>query len=225
DCGVRRRVSFTGRAREALLAGPTATAGPASHSLALAADRRSGTIQVPALADGAYKLMLRGENGFDTELTGGDVSVWIDEPPAVSRFTNPAGGLQASDAPKHVLPYESVPISIALIDDLGVASAEIEYRVNDGSVQREEIALLGRGNVLATARHVFQLGGKVKEGDEVHYRLRITDNRDVPEAGLKPHVVYYPAERWLGLRVVGQTVPLAQQEIQAQREDIDKRLA
>src|SRR5262249_21375406 len=111
-----------------------------------------------------------------------------------------------------------------LADDVGVGSAELEYRISDGAVQREEIALQGQGTVQASARHVFQLSGKVKEGDEVQYRLRVTDNRNVPDAELKPQVVYLPADRWLTLKIVGQTQSLAEQEIQTQRDDIDKRL-
>lgn len=227
---IRVDVRFTQPAREAMIVWPSAKNAPpadaVSHPLTLTADRLGGSIDLPALADGPYKLLLKGENGFDTELSGSELIARIDQPPAVLKFAS-AGGKGQADAhnsPRTVLPYDSIPLDVLLTDDVGVSAAELEYRVNDGTVQREEIALQGRGTPQANARHVFQLSGKVKEGDEVRYRLRVRDNRDVPEAGLKPHVVYYPADRWLNLRIVGQTQPLAQQEIQAQRDDIDKRL-
>jgi hypothetical protein len=226
---VRLQVRFTLPAREALLFWPSdnkeAGTRAGGHPLALGSDCRSGTIELSALADGPYKLLLRGENGFDTELAGGELSVHVDQPPTVSKLASAADkGRPGSEGLAAVLPYDRVPLDVALADDVGIALAELEYRVNDGPVQREEITLQGRGTKRSQASHVFQLSGKVKEGDEIRYRLRIADNRDVPEAGLKPHVVYYPAERWLGLRIVGQTVPLAEQQIQAQRDEIDKRL-
>jgi hypothetical protein len=227
---VRLEVRFTQPARKASLAWPAekkpTEAGTTAHPLALASDRRSGTIEVPALSDGAYKLLLEGENGFATELAGGELSVHVDQPPVVSKFASAV----AKDSPvpgqplPAVLPYERVPIDVALADDVGIAAAELEYRVNEGVVQREEIPLHGPGTTRVQASHVFNLSGKVKEGDEVRFRLGIADNRDVPEAGLKPHVVYYPPERWLGLRIAGQALPLAQQDIQSQRDEIDKRL-
>jgi hypothetical protein len=224
---IRLRVRFTQTAREAVLVWPADKKQPAgSHALTLATDRMSGEIEVTALADGPSKLVLKGENGFDTELAGGEWTVRVDQPPIVVKFANGMGkgATAGSEVLKAVLPYDSIPLDVALADDVGVASAQLEYRVNDGPVQREEIDLQGRGTTQASGRHVFQLGGKVKERDEVQYRLRISDNRDVPEAGLKPQVVFYPAERWLGLKIAGQTQSLAEQEIQAQRDDFDKRL-
>src|SRR5262249_42689259 len=157
---------------------------------------------------------------FDTELTGGELTAHIDQPPAVLKFANMLGKSQAGgyERLRAVLPYERIPLDGLLADDVGVGSAELEYRISDGAVQREEIALQGQGTVQASARHVFQLSGKVKEGDEVQYRLRVTDNRNVPDMGLKPQVVYFPADRWLTLKIVGQTQSLAEQEIQTQRD-------
>src|SRR5262249_22254110 len=77
----------------------------------------------------------------------------------------------------------------------------------------------------ATARHLFQLAGKVKEGDEVRYQIKALDNRSLPEKGLGPNVAYYPEkDRWLTLKVARQAQPLAEQEILAQRDSINKKL-
>src|SRR5207248_5106177 len=126
-------------------------------------------------------------NGFDTDVAGGELTVRIDQPPTVLKFANATGRNSASENPKAVSPYESIPLDMLLADDVGVASADLEYRVNDGTVQREEIKLDGRGTIQAKAQHLLQLAGKVKEGDHINYRLRVIDNREVPEAGLKPH--------------------------------------
>jgi hypothetical protein len=239
---VRLEFRFTQAARAAYLSWPGDNKGGAQlQTLALADDRLSGSIDLPALADGPYKLLLKGENGFDTEFAGHKLTVKIDQPPAVAHFlggdkarsdwkveTDPTGTsfqpVKGDQSVKSVLPYDSVPLDITLTDDVGIASAHIEYRINGRPVQLEEIALKGLGTTQATARHAFRLSGKVSEGDELRYRLRISDNRDVPEAGLKPHVVYYPAERWLALKVSRAAEPLAQNAIQTQRDDVNKRL-
>src|SRR5436309_3381373 len=68
------------------------------------------------------------------------------------------------------------------------------------------------------------LTGKVKPGDMLAYRIRVEDNRDVPEAGLKPQVSYYPSDRWLIIKVVSDAKPIRESEILAKRDDINSRL-
>src|SRR5262249_55632141 len=70
----------------------------------------------------------------------------------------------------------------------------------------------------------FQLGGKVKAGDLLQYRIKAADNRRVPEAKLEPHIIYHPSDRWRALKIVQSATPLKEQEILAQRDDINKRL-
>jgi hypothetical protein len=225
---VRLDLQFTQPAREAVLFWPGEEKDkdlkPVGRLLTLAPDQQSGSVELPALTSGRFTLLLRGANGFDTELAGGELAVRVDQPPAVAQFTVAGATVENSAAPRAVPPSESVPLNMSLTDDVAVASAVLEYQVNGGSTQQEEIALQGGGTAQAAGRHILALSGKVKDGDEVRYRLRITDNREVPEAGLKPHVIYFPAERWLGLKIASQSKPLAEQEIQAQRDDIDKRL-
>lgn len=216
---VRFDVRFTQPAERATLVWPGDKGQPVRQDLALAEDRSAGSVELPAIAGGAYKLVLVGSNGFTTELAGRELAVRIDQPPAVVHF--------AGSSPKALptaLPYDSIPLELALADDIGVASAQVEYRVNGGPAQREDIPLQGGGTRQAAARHSFRLAGKVKDGDQIEYRLRVADNRDVPEAGLTPQVVYHPAERWLGLKIDRRAEPQAQKDIIAQRDEINKRL-
>ena len=75
-------------------------------------------------------------------------------------------------------------------DDVAVALAEVEYRVNRGDPVREPIAATGYKNRVATAKETFGLAGKVKPGDMIEYRIRVSDNRP-PEFG-GPHVRLLP---------------------------------
>jgi hypothetical protein len=189
---------------------------PAIHPLALAEDRRGATVTWPATLPGAFRLVLEAERGIRTELDAGTLTIKPDLPPAFLKFSGP-------EELKAVLPYERLPLEIHLADDVGVARAEIEFQVNNGPVQREAIALNGAGTREAHGRQEFALAGKVKEGDEVRYRIRAEDNLPGEFGG--PHVIFHPAERWLTLKVARQAEPLRQQEILAQRDDVNRRLA
>ena len=52
----------------------------------------------------------------------------------------------------------------------------------------------------------------------------------VPEAGLEPHVVYYPPEstpgkpRWRTLKIAHRAEPLQQQQILAQHDEVNRRI-
>ena len=85
-----------------------------------------------------------------------------------------------SDHSLAVRPDETLPIALTVGDDVGVAAASLEYRINQGKVQTETIELKGKGSREARAELGFKLVGKVKEGDTFEYRLVARDNRDVP---------------------------------------------
>jgi hypothetical protein len=195
-----------------------AEAGDLQRPLALAADRRSATLDLPVEAAGSYRLVFLAEHDIRTELGPRTLSVQLDQPPVFTKVTLPS-------ELKTVLPYDRLPINMALADDVGVDAAVIEYRINDGPVQSEPLALKGRGTQEAMAQHFFQLGSKVKEGDEVRYRLKAQDNRSLPERNLEPNVIYHPEkDRWLTLKIAQQAESLQQQEILAQRDAINRKL-
>jgi hypothetical protein len=186
--------------------------------LDLAADRRGATLDLPADGNGRYRLVLKAEHDIITEVDPRTLAVRIDQPPALTKVVVPGDV-------KFVLPYDRVPLELTAADDVGVAEAAVEYRVGDGPPASEPIALRGAGSQEAAGRHSFDLAGKAREGDVVRYRLRVADNRSVPEHGLKPHVIYHPdGDRWLTLRVVRQAEPLKQQEILAQRDSLRRKL-
>jgi hypothetical protein len=213
-------------------------------ALELVPDRRSATIELPATATASLKLVLEAEHGIRTEIADRTLTVQVDQPPAFLNITNKerpktewrvqtdATGTifrperePGREDLKAVLPYDTVPIEVDLADDIGVDRAELEYRINDGKPVTEAIPIEGAGTRQAKGKYAFRLGEKsLKEGDILQYRLKATDNRRVPEAGLEPQVVYYPFDRWLTLKIARQAESLKQQEILAQRDQVNKRL-
>lgn len=180
----------------------------------------AATLELPVRASGRFSLVLEAEHGVRTELPSQLLTVIVDRPPAFVKVTG------VTEQPRVVGSYETVPIDLALADDFGIDSAVVEYRLNnDVEIKTENIALDEPGSAQVSARHVLKLAGKVKDGDAFHYRLRILDNRNVPEAKVTPHVVYFPADnRWLTFKIAQSAEPLRQQEILAQRDDIRRRL-
>jgi hypothetical protein len=165
--------------------------------------------------NGSYRLVLEAEHGIRTETEPRRVTVRPDQPPQVVKFNGKDDG-------KTILPYDRVPLELVVADDIGVARVDLEYAVNDREPRIEPLKFSNTTRQLVTATHVLQLGGKVQEGDAVSYRFRVQDN--LPEHFGGPHVVYYPDDRWMTLKVASEGTPLREQEIVGQRDEINKRL-
>lgn len=190
-----------------------------THRLELTDGGTTAKFELPLKEGGRFKLTLEAERGIVTELPGQTIAVNVDRPPA---FVKVAG---ATEQLRTVNASDTVPIEMSLADDIAVASAEIEYRVGEGEAKREPIPLEGAGTTQATGKFPLKLTGKVQEGDTFQYRFIAADNRNVPEAKLGPNVVTYPSDnRWFSLKIAKQAEPLKQQEILAQRDDINRRL-
>jgi hypothetical protein len=191
--------------------------------LKLSEDRRQGWVELLAMNHGNYRIVLEGDHGVRTDLEPHKLAIKIDQPP---RFAHVHGAEEG----KEVNPYDQLSLDVALTDDVSVESLGVEYRVNKGPSAFEPITLKGKGNQQAAGQHRFLLAGKVKDGDELSYRLKATDNRRVPEVALEPNVAYYPPEaepgkpRWRTLKVAQQAPLLGQQETLARRDDINRRL-
>jgi hypothetical protein len=186
---------------------------PTPVALALSPDRTTGSVTIPALLSGKYSLHVRAERGVLTDFPARDLIVKLDEAPQFKT-------LVAKEELRAVLPYDRVPLEFTAADDVAVASADVEYRVNHGESIREAVEVTGLKTREATTKgkdlSTFALAGKVQPGDFVEYRLRVCDNLP-PEFG-GPHVVYYPEDHALTLRVA------TDKEILALRDEINKRL-
>jgi hypothetical protein len=191
---------------------------PVKLPLTLSEDRRSGHVEFPARGGAKLRLELSAGHGIMTNTPEQTLTVTPDRPP---EFRRVAG------MPDHgsIRPTDALAFDLALADDLAVATVEIDYRVNGGPIQHEAVALPGLGTPIAAGRTEFKIAGKAKDGETLFLRLRATDNRNVPDAGLGPNVVAYPAgEHWIDLRVSADADSVRRQEVTSRRDDIDKRL-
>lgn len=186
--------------------------------LALAGDRLSGRVELPARIAGKLQLELAAPHGITTSTPGQSLIVVPDRPPQFQRV----GGLPERGQAR---PTDSLSIDVAVIDDLAVAKVEMEYRINDAAPIREPVVLAGIGTPSASGRFEFKLAGKAKEGERILLRLRAVDNRNVPEINLGPNVVTYPpGDRWSELRISAGAESVQQQAITAKRDDFEQRL-
>ncbi|GIW80938.1 MAG: hypothetical protein KatS3mg105_2745 [Gemmatales bacterium] len=190
----------------------------------LSSDRTEGLVHFQAKEHGIYRLILVAEHDIRTETAEREFVVQIDSPPV---FTNRKFG---GEDIKTAHPLDSLKFEVALADDVGVDFAAIEYRVDQGQIHREAIALQGRGLRDARGQHTFHLSGKVRDGQVLYYRFVGADNRLVPAASLQPHVIYFPPERrpgearWFSLRITQSSKPLEEQNILARRDEINQRI-
>jgi hypothetical protein len=206
---------FTRPAVSARLEWAGADTKATDYPLVLSDEGKAAELSLPALATGNYRLVLEAEYGIRTQLEGGTLTVKPDLPPSVMKFTG-------REELKAVTPYDKIALECNMVDDVCVARAEIEYRVNDGPPARELVPLQGTGRLEASGELLFALDNKVKDGDTISYRLRVEDNLPADLKG--PHVVYAPADHWLSLQVSRQPGPVREQEIAAQRAAIDRRI-
>jgi hypothetical protein len=226
-----------------------ATAKRQRHPLQLSDDGKRGRLDLALPGVGAFAVALLLDDADAAPLP--PLTVLADTPPVFARppdlpdvtVTGAAawpGG--RGDTPFHELlavrqtrqvpPEDKLPLRLSVLDDVGVTQVRLEYRVNHGPVCQEVLWPGAPANTAGRrSAHVdrqFQLGGKVKDGDVVAFRLAAVDNRRTADLG--PQTAYWPApeggrERWLLLHVRQAAAPLARQEIQEQHDDVKERLA
>ena len=185
------------------------------YPLTLSADRQAATLSIPAFEEVKYSLTLVTEHDAHTEFTGGTIHVQLDQPPSVRHFNS-------KEQMRSVLPDERIAFEIETADDIGVAGIELEYRVNDGKAVRQPLKVEGASTPSALGRHVLELAGKVHADDHFSYRFHIRDN--LPKEYKGPHVVVYPPDGWRTVRIARRRDLLQEQEILAQRDEINRRL-
>jgi hypothetical protein len=200
-----------------LLTSPTS--GPTTRQpLTLSGDRRSGRIEFPATAGARLRLELAAEHHILTVTPEQSFVIVPDRPPDFRSVS----GLPTNGA---IRPTEKLTLDLTVTDDVEVAGLSLEFRVNEGPVQKEAVSLPGLGTPAAVGRALVALAGKVKDGDKLAVRLIATDNRNVPEARLAPNIATFPSgDRWAEFLVSGDAGSLRQQEVVSRRDDIEKRL-
>ena len=194
--------------------------GPTSLSVRLAADQLSGTADVPVPTDGTLTLVLIGEQGLRTEYP----SAVRATPDAAPQFAKVAG---LTNAPREARPDDRVPIELIAHDDLKLDAVLVEYCVNgdETAIRTEPVRLPGVGTKRAEGTFTFALGGKAKEGEALHLRVRVRDNRSRAEPRLGPQEAVFPPTGWAILRLNAYAKPLAEQEVHGQRDKVRDRLS
>ncbi len=185
--------------------------------LTWAPDRLSASCTRTALKAGKYRLVLDAEHQIRTEVVGGMLKVDEDMPPSFVRTA-------LKTNLKTVLSYDKLPIELIVKDDIGVARAEVEYRVNGEERPNENIPLEGANCPRAEAKHLFALAARVRPGDRLDYRIKVQDNLPADETFKGPHTIYYPSDRWLTLLVTREGQTLQEKDILAQRNEFKRRL-
>ena len=199
-------------------ANPEAKGGTEQFFAKLNADKTGGTAEWQLIAEGTLKLILVGEQNVRTEITMASKAI-LDAPPKFEKVTN------ASEKPKDVRPGERVVIDLAVLDDIRVATVELEYALSgENKLRTLPIVLKDLGTPRAEGRYGFDLMDKGKEGDTIQYRIRAFDNRSVPEAGIGPQSVVYPEKGWAVIRIDSTAKPLAQQDVLDKRDKIKEKL-
>ncbi len=219
---------------------------PTTTRLELGPDGTTGTATLPVVASGKYRLRLVAERGIETAFPEHGVTVKPDLPPEVKKFAGRDDRSRGDSGRRRRGRPRLAPGAGAVLRPLPTSSADGAMRSKRScptttcrwsspprttwpwpwprwstastaaNPVREPIAATGYKNRVASVKDAFSLGGKVKPGDVVEYRIRVTDNLP-PEFG-GPHVVYYPADHSLVLHVA------SDKEILALRDDINARL-
>ena len=189
-----------------------------SVALPLTPDRLGATVEEPLRGNLRYRIVLEAEHNIRSDYDAHTVFSQKDLPPVIK--------FEGKEDLRAVNDTDRVPLPFSVTDDIGVARAAIEYQVNDGKSNFDPVTLEGVNTRMARTTHLLRLAGKVKPNDLVRYRLVAWDNRDVPDLKppLHPQKTVYPADHWLTLKVVSNAKPLGEQEILAQRDDIQRRL-
>ncbi|HEX4612784.1 MAG TPA: hypothetical protein VH092_31605, partial [Urbifossiella sp.] len=219
------RLRFTRPAATAVLEWrPDSPGGlPETLPVALDPDATGGTATLPIREPGDLRLVLTNEPGprkLRTEAAA-RVRVRPDEPP---RFVAVSG---LFDARRSVHPGQVVTITVALADDVGVASAELEVAAGPGfaTVTRLPVTLTDAGTPAADGKVTFNptalagVAGDGKGAGIFRLRLRAADGRP----GTVPAT--YPPDRWAEWWVTRTAPPPDAQEAFGPRDAVGAKLA
>lgn len=187
--------------------------------LALSDDRLNAASDRTITSSGRYQIHVEGERGVVTNGASNAIRCEVDRPPEFLRVSGLGESL------REVRASDELKVDLILSDDIALSSAAMEWRVNDGPVQIHPlpVPIGGKSQIAGPMR--FPLAGKVQPGDRFACRLRIADNRSVPEANLGPQLTYFPGgDQWCEWQIVAQASPLRDRDIEAQRDAVDQKL-
>ena len=179
------------------------------------------SVELPLKVDGTLKLILFAEKDVRTEVAVA-VRVQVDVAPKFERVT----GLPAQ--PRDIRGGEVLDIDFAALDDIAVSAAFLEYgpadAIDDTTLKSKPIAATGLATPRATGGVQFCLPPNAAEGQTFRVRLRVLDNRSIPELDWRPQSATYPDGGWAIFRVASAAKPLAEQEIAASNDGIRQKL-
>lgn len=185
------------------------------------ADKTAATYTHPAASSGTLRFVFVGAKGVTTEQPVA-VKATPDAPPRFEKVT----GLPLGQ--RDVRPDRPLKLDLAVADDVAVSRVVVEYArwLGDKAAETktEVIPLAGVGTRRAEGAFAFNLLGKATDGELLRVRIRVTDNRSVPAAGLAPQSVTFPDNDWTTLRLNATAAPISEQEITGQKEKIDAKL-
>lgn len=184
--------------------------------MALADDGLTGAAELRVAASGTYRLVAEAEHGIATSTPDYTVAAIVDRPPEFRRVVGFGESL------REVGINDVLPLQLVVGDDIAVTSAEWELRINDAPAVVLPLPLAGLGRKEASGSIPLRLSDKVQVGDRVACRLRIADNREVPEAGLKPQsATFPPGDQWCEWVVTSQSGAISERQAESQRDAID----
>ena len=172
-----------------------------------------------------------------TATTGGELRLIVDAGKAGTHFGPQTIRVLADLPPKFekvdgvlaetrfLRPDAKLPLDVTIVDDIQIAQVEVDFRVNQGPIQKVALPLKGIGSSRVSDSYELDISGKAKDEDIFEYRLVATDNRSVPEAKLTPQQTYYPSDiKWAEIRFNKNAAPLKDQDILAKKKAVDERL-
>src|SRR5262249_45689601 len=135
--------------------------------LDVAAGGQAAAAKFPLREDGSLRLVLTGDHGLKSDFVVA-VRATKDAPPAFEKVVGLA------DLALEVRPGEKVPVELVLTDDFAVTKAQFEYALGTPQAipRIDSIHLDGTGTPQASAKAVFALGDKARDGETLYLRVR-----------------------------------------------------
>ncbi|MFO0847882.1 MAG: hypothetical protein U0871_04870 [Gemmataceae bacterium] len=179
-----------------------------------------GTATLPLTRDGTAHLTVTQKDGL-TSRHSAEVRVAPDEPP---RFVTLVG---LPPRPVTARPGEQLDLQVEAVDDSRVTGVWVDFCANGdlAAVSSHAVSTvpLGPGRVGGRVRLALSTPGQ--EAREIWLRVRAADDRTTADPKIGPQAALYPATGWAVIRLADSAPPVADQILQAHREETARRLA